>query len=240
MARPGTIRIDAYTAGRQQSVTAFATGSSGAGPSQNWMANFNLSLPAGTTIYITDSDPSTWSYNSASHSADNPGRGGYGFVRVFGDNIASAPIPGPPIPIVPNPPPGPRPPAPPPPPPPPPPPRPTPLGALCVHGALGDILTPCYVTVTPGAAIMATFVLARTLPAAPLSVQFALNGRATNVVLPVPVAGAGATAGSVHTFAVPFSLCVNPRTQYTPILWSGPGGTGIPLGSIGLIEGYPC
>jgi len=48
----------------------------------NWIAMMNITVPAGTYT-IVDSSPSTWSQNPASR--------GFGFVRVFGAFVASAP-----------------------------------------------------------------------------------------------------------------------------------------------------
>src|SRR5262249_11647046 len=48
----------------------------------DWIANMNITVPAGT-YSVVDSSPSTWSQNSFSS--------GQGFVRGFGSNVPTAP-----------------------------------------------------------------------------------------------------------------------------------------------------
>ncbi|MFI4976300.1 MAG: hypothetical protein ACHP84_17320, partial [Caulobacterales bacterium] len=81
-ATPGTIMLFDPSTGVQYGPFA-ATGSSGQGgaPNVNWVANVNLTVPAGA-YQVIDSDPPTWSWNSAS--------GNYGFAKVEGDYTGSS------------------------------------------------------------------------------------------------------------------------------------------------------
>jgi hypothetical protein len=86
-ANPGSITIKSL--GGQSYGPFAATGSSGQGgaPNVNWVANVNLTLPLGT-YQIVDSDPATWSQNTATH--------GLGFAILRGERVvptATAPAP---------------------------------------------------------------------------------------------------------------------------------------------------
>jgi hypothetical protein len=71
--RPGSIELRSQN-GRYSFPAAGSSGQGGA-PNVNWVANFNVTVPAGTYA-VVDSDPSTWSQNSLSQ--------GRGFVIVRG------------------------------------------------------------------------------------------------------------------------------------------------------------
>lgn len=101
-ARPGTILLFNPSTGQQFGpFPAIGTSGQGGAPNVNWIANVNITVPAGA-YQVIDSDPSTWSWNAAS--------GGNGFARVEGDHttpiVPIKPGPGP----MPGPNPGPRPP----------------------------------------------------------------------------------------------------------------------------------
>jgi hypothetical protein len=174
-----------------------AQGSSGQGgaPNVNWIANPNVTVPAGNYT-VTDSNPGTWSQNGQS--------GGRGFAKVYGNfQAAGAPAPGPiPLPggITPV-----RPPVPPPPPP-----------------AVASGFRPCFVNAGSVAAMgpcqgpigtPITIQLSRSIKSPIAMVVF----KPFNVALPGAVGAAvtvrglsgGTKAGSQYHFNAPAQLCIS-------------------------------
>ena len=83
-APPGTLELKSLGGQTYGPFKASGTAGQGNAPNVNWIANVNLTLPAGT-YQVIDSDPVTWSQNAQSH--------GIGFAIIRGDRVAAASAP---------------------------------------------------------------------------------------------------------------------------------------------------
>lgn len=220
-ATPGTISLQANANGRIFGPYR-ARGTAGQGNAQNvnWIADVNVTLPAGSYV-VLDSDPNTWSQNAGSAYR--------GFVIVRGRYLGAGRFPFPPS--------NPYPPTVTPPPPALPPPCHRTTGAqveLASPPCFGPVGTTLRLVVmqqlpTPLAGVVFKpgpigMNLGLRVPPSNMAVTVQAGGRGTNGL--VLVSGTGTSVGSVYQVQAPASLCMPGRgVQWTWDIWlMWPGG----------------